>query len=69
MIEGREHLGFTLKSSQAFGISGEGVGEDLQRDVTTELRVVRLIDLAHAPGTDGRETFRRGQGACQETAA
>ncbi len=30
------------------GVSREGVGEDLQRDLAVELRVGRLPDLAHA---------------------
>ena len=39
-------------ASQPVGISGERVGEDLQRDVAAELGVCGAIDLPHAPLAD-----------------
>ena len=53
MIERGEVLRLSLESSQTFGVVGEGVGQDLQRDVAMQLGVAGAIDLAHAAGTDG----------------
>ena len=47
MIERGEHLRFALKPREPLGIGRERVGQDLQRDVATELRVARAIHLAH----------------------
>ena len=38
-------------------IAGEGLGQDLDRDVAIQLRVARAIHLAHAAGPEGREDF------------
>ncbi len=43
-----EHLGFPLETGQPVRACREGVGEDLQRDVTAKLRVGGAIDLTHA---------------------
>ena len=50
MVQRREHLRFALEAREAIGIGGEGVRQDLDRDVAIELRVARAIDLAHAAG-------------------
>ena len=52
VIQRGEHLRLALEAREAIGVGGERVGEDLQRDVATELRVARAIDLAHAAGAD-----------------
>jgi hypothetical protein len=36
---------------------GELLGEDLDRDVTTELRVARALDFAHAALAEKRPDF------------
>ena len=52
MVERREDLRFALEPREPIGIAGEGVGQDLQRDVAIELRVARAIDLPHPAGAD-----------------
>ena len=52
MIQGRERLGLALEPRQALEISGERVGKDLDRDLATERRVRRPVDLPHAPFAD-----------------
>src|SRR5215471_17135566 len=61
MVERGEHLRFATEPGDAFGIVRERGGQDLQRDVTTELGVLRAVDLAHATGTDGSDDFERAQ--------
>ena len=41
--------------------------QDLERDVAIEPRVLRAVDLAHAPGADGGENFvgPEARGGCQ----
>ena len=53
MIERGEHLRFTAEAGDALGIVGERRGQDLQRDVTSELGVLCSVDFTHAAGTDG----------------
>ena len=47
MIEGSERLRLALESDQTFGVSGECVRQDLDRDLATERRVCRPVDLPH----------------------
>ena len=71
MIERRQHLRLALEARDAIGIERERVGDDLQRDVATELRIARAIDLAHAAGAEGGEDdFIRTEtgAACNVTA-
>jgi hypothetical protein len=37
----------------------EGIGQDLDGDLPTEVGVARAIDLAHAAGTNRRHDFVR----------
>ena len=48
MIEGRKHARLAFEPRQPIGITGEELRQDLDRDIATELRVARAIDLAHA---------------------
>ena len=51
-------LRFPLDRASARSVSDdEGRGEDLDRDIATQFRVARAIDLAHATGTDRRDDF------------
>ena len=59
MIQRRERLRFALEPREPLGIGGERLGQDLDRDVATELRVARAIDLAHAAGPEGGEDLVR----------
>ena len=49
MVQRRERLRFACESCQAIGVTREGVGQDLQRDVAIELQVTGAIDLSHTP--------------------
>jgi hypothetical protein len=57
MIERGQRLRFALEAGEAIAIIREGVRQDLQRDVTMQLRVTGAIDLAHPTRTDRREDF------------
>ena len=67
MIQRRERLRFAREPRQPVGVAGEGVGQDLQRDIAIELRIARAKHLAHAAGADlggdfvGTEAGARGQ--------
>ena len=45
MIQRSEELRFTLEACDAFGVGGEEFGQNLDRDVTAQLRVARAVDL------------------------
>ena len=53
MIEGGEDLGLPPEAGHPLLILREGRGQDLDRDVASELHVPRAIDLAHAAFADG----------------
>jgi hypothetical protein len=55
MVQRGEDLGFAFEANQAIGIEREGFRQDLHRDVATELRVARTIDLSHFPRPKERE--------------
>ena len=67
MIERRERLRFAREPRQAIGIAGEGVRQDLERDVAIE-RAYRARDTPRPcrPPRWARR-FRTGRGACQWT--
>ena len=54
MIECGGRACFELEPPQAFGVVRQLGRQQLQRDVTIELGVVREIDLAHAAGAEQR---------------
>jgi hypothetical protein len=45
MIQRGESLRFTREPGETIGVVGEGIREDLQRDIAIELRVARTKDL------------------------
>jgi hypothetical protein len=57
MVERRERPRFALEAGEAFGIGGECLRQDLQRDVANELRIAAALHLAHAAGAEGRTDF------------
>ena len=57
MIQRREGLRFALEPREAFGIGGERVRQDLDRDLTTQRRVRRSVHLPHAALADRRDDF------------
>jgi hypothetical protein len=54
MIQRGQHFGFALKAANALGVAGDGVRQDLDRDIPFELRVARSIDFSHAAASDER---------------
>ena len=57
MIQRGEDFRFALKARQAVGVGGERRREDLDRDLTLQLRVGRPIDLPHATHAELRGDF------------
>jgi hypothetical protein len=55
-------LGLPLEAAEGLCVVGEFVGKELQRDVTTELEVFRLINHPHATTTDPAEDSVMGDG-------
>ena len=47
MREGRDRLRLALEPGERVGIRGDGLGQDLDRDVPIELLVPRPVDLPH----------------------
>ena len=66
MVQRRQDLGLTLEARHAIGIVAEGRGQNLQRNVSTELRVLGAIDLPHAAGAEGGDNLVRVRGVCQK---
>ena len=57
MIQRRERLRLAREPRHSIGIGSEPLRQDLQRDITTELRVACAVDLAHATRPKGGEDF------------
>ena len=57
VIERREHLGLAGEARETIGIARKRVGQDLQRDIASERRVTRAIDLAHPAGAQQAADF------------
>jgi len=47
MVEGGQDPRLALETGQPLGILGKGLGQDLDRDLATELAVLGPVDLAH----------------------
>ena len=57
-----EHFGFALEAGEPVrDRSANDVGQDLDRDLALQLRVVRAVDLAHAAGADLGGDFVRAE--------
>ena len=54
VVEGGQDLGLALEPGEPIGIGGEGLGEELERDLAAQGRVGGAVDLTHAPGPEGR---------------
>ena len=50
---------FLLESVEAIDIGRKRDGQHFDRDVASQSRIARPVDLAHAAGFDGREDFIR----------
>jgi len=55
MVQRRDCARLLLKPSQAGGIFGRNIVQDLDRDIAVQLRIPRAINLAHSACTEGRE--------------
>jgi hypothetical protein len=55
MIERRQDPRFAREAREALGIAREHARQNLDRDVATELRIARAVDLAHPTGTEARD--------------
>ena len=70
VIQLREGLGFTLEAREPISIVRERLGQDLDRDVTIQLRVAGPEDLPHAACADAGDNFvdaeagAGGEGQC-----
>ena len=52
VVQRREKSRFPLETSEPFRIAGEGIRQNLDRHVATELGVAGAIHLAHGSGSD-----------------
>ena len=55
MGQRRDRLRLALEPGQRVGIGGDGLREDLDRDVPVQLRVPRPVDLPHPARAERRE--------------
>ena len=61
VIQRRERLRFPLKAGDPLGVRDERFRQNLDRNVATQLRVARLVDLAHATCPKGRKDLVRAE--------
>jgi hypothetical protein len=61
VVQSGEDFGLALESGNALGISPDGRGQNLDRDVPLEVCVRRAIDLAHAADTKRGDDFLRAE--------
>ena len=67
MVQRRERLRLALEATQPLLVLGEALGQDLDRDLTPQARVLGPVDLAHPPGPEGTEDLVVGERlACGE---
>jgi len=57
IVQRGEHLRFTLEAGDTLGVRGEGIGQDLYRDIPPELRITGAIHLTHAPSAKKAQDF------------
>ena len=57
MVEGGECLRLAREASNAVWVAGHRIRQNLDRNGTPELRIVRAIDLAHGPGAERGKDF------------
>ena len=55
MRQRRDCMRLALEARQAIGIGRKLHRQDFERDLATQFRVARAIDLAHATGTNRRD--------------
>ena len=55
VVQRGQDLCLTLKAGEAFGIVGERLRQDFDRDVAVQLRIARPIHFSHPAGPQGGE--------------
>ena len=61
MVQRRGRAGFLLEAVEAIDVGRERRGQHLDRDVASEPRIARAIDLAHAARAEGGHDFVRAE--------
>ncbi len=61
MVQRRNGPSFALKPPAPVGVPREGLGQDLNRDVTAEPRIASLVHVAHAAGAQRHEDLIRSK--------
>ena len=59
VVQGRDGFRFVLKTLAPIRVTGDGVGQDFDRDLAVQRRVQRGVDLAHTSCAERRENFVR----------
>ena len=59
MIQRGKGLRFALEAREPIGVVCKGFGQELDCDISVQLRIARAIYLAHAPGPQGGKDFVR----------
>ena len=57
MVQRRGRAGLLLESMEAIGVGRERDRQDLDRHVTTQPRIARAVDVAHAARANERDDF------------
>src|SRR5262249_43820421 len=67
MVERRERARLALEPPRALFVLGEGLGQDLDRDLAAELRVLRAVHLPHRARAERSEdrVVREGLAGCE----
>jgi len=55
----RHRLRLALEAPAQAGVVGEAIGQDLERDVSSETAVSRAVDLSHPSGAEGSQDLVR----------
>ena len=55
MVEGRQQACLAFEARQAFGVGRKKFGQDLDGDVSSQVRITRAIHLAHPARTERRD--------------
>ena len=63
VVECGQKFGFSVETSEAFRVLGEGLGEDLDGDVAFKASVECSIDFAHSTSSDQRDDLVVSQGS------
>ena len=68
VIQAACRAGFLFESTLAFGIAREGRGQELDRDITLQLRIARAIHLSHAADAETSKELESANSIARGTA-